>query len=64
MQLSSLLSSVVADAVGFAFFLAGEPDESVEAVEQKKDEILVCFPAFRIASAMTAFVDLEEGQHL
>ena len=55
---------MVADAVGFAFFLAGEPDESVEAVEQKKDEILVCFPAFRIASAMTAFVDLEEGQHL
>ena len=59
-------------SVGFDFFLAGDPDKSVEAVEveafvvgtaAKKDRILDCRRAFWIAFAMSDFVDLEEGHN-
>ena len=59
-------------SVGFDFFLAGNPDKSVEAVEveafvvgtaAKKDGILDCRRAFWIAFAMSDFVDLEEGHN-
>ena len=56
-------------SVGFDFFFAGEPDETVEAVEveafevgmaAKKDGILDCRCAFWIAFAMSAFDELEQ----
>ena len=59
-------------SVGFDFFFAGEPDESVEAVEVEAFEvgtaakyvlILGCRRAFWIASAMTAFDELEGGHN-
>ncbi len=59
-------------SVGFDFFLAGDPEKSVEAVEveafvvgtaAKKDGILDCRRAFWIAFAMSDFVDLEEGHN-
>jgi hypothetical protein len=65
--ISSLMQSV-----GFDFFFAGEPDEFVEAVEveafevgtaAKKDGIFGCRHAFWIASAMSAFDELERGHN-
>ena len=59
-------------SVGFDFFFAGEPDETVEAVEveafevgtaAKKDGILGCHRAFWITSAMSAFDELERGHN-
>ena len=59
-------------SVGFDFFFAGEPDESVEAVEVEAFEvgtaakyvlILGCRHAFWIASAMTAFDEMERGNN-
>ena len=59
-------------SVGFDFFFAGEPDESVETVEVEAFEvgtaakyvlILGCHRAFWIASAMTAFDELEGGHN-
>jgi hypothetical protein len=59
-------------SVGFDFFFAGEPDESVEAVEveafkvgtaAKKDGILDCRCAFWITFAMSAFDELERGHN-
>ena len=59
-------------SVGFDFFFAGEPDESVEAVEveafevgtaAKKDWILDCRGAFWIAFAMSAIDELERGHN-
>ena len=59
-------------SVGFDFFLAGDPEKSVEAVEveafvvgtaAKKDGILDCRRAFWIASAMSAFDELERGHN-
>ncbi len=57
-------------SVGFDFFFAGEPDESVEAVEvesfkvgtpAKKDGILDCRCAFWIAFAMSALMNWNGG---
>jgi hypothetical protein len=65
--------SLLMQSVGFDFFFAGEPDESVEAVEveafevgteAKKYGILGCRRAFWIASAMSAFDELERGNNI
>ena len=59
-------------SVGFDFFFAGEPDETVQAVEveafkvgmaAKKDGILDCCRAFWIAFALSAFDELEWGHN-
>ena len=55
-------------SVGFDFFFAGEPDEAFEVgTAAKKVLIIGCRRAFRcafwIASAMTAFDELEGGHN-
>jgi hypothetical protein len=64
---------VVADAVGFDFFLAGELDETVEAVEveafeagaapKKDDGSLGIRRFFKIAFTMTSFFVFELGHN-
>ena len=64
---------MVADAVGFDFFLAGEPDETVEAVEveafevgvasKKDDGSLGIRRCFKIEFTMTSFFVLELGHN-
>ena len=69
--ITEAISSLMQSA-GFDFFFAGEPDETVEAVEveafevgmaAKKDGILDCRCAFWIAFAMSAFNELERGHN-
>jgi hypothetical protein len=64
---------MVADAVGFDFFLKGEPDETVEAVEveafevfaapKKDDGSLGIRRCFKIAFTITSFFVLELGHN-
>ena len=64
---------MVADAVGFDFFLAGEPDETFEAVKveafevgaapKKDDGSLGICQCFKIAFTMTSFFVLELGHN-